>query len=111
VNIYRLISKADHVNLPTELKLMEFLVSFFFFFLPQFTWVVLHYHKGSAFYTERQELLKKTLWEQIDDGKAYTPTKKFLTLVPVVLCVFFCSGSRLAVWNVSPFSLPIAFFG
>lgn len=28
-----------------------------------------------------------TLWEQIDDGAQYTPAKKWLLSVPIVLCV------------------------
>lgn len=30
-----------------------------------------------------------TLWEQIDDGAQYTPAKKWLTSVPIGLCVPF----------------------
>jgi len=30
-----------------------------------------------------------TLWEQIDDGAQYTPAKKWLTSVPIVLYVAF----------------------
>jgi hypothetical protein len=29
-----------------------------------------------------------TLWEQIDDGAQYTPAKKWLLSVPILLCVF-----------------------
>jgi ORMDL family len=29
-----------------------------------------------------------TLWEQIDDGAQYTPAKKWLLSVPIMLCVF-----------------------
>jgi hypothetical protein len=28
-----------------------------------------------------------TLWEQIDSGAQYTPAKKWLTTLPIVLCV------------------------
>lgn len=28
---------------------------------------------------------KETQWEQLDQGKQFTPTKKFLTIVPIVL--------------------------
>ena len=38
------------------------------------------------------------MWEQIDDGDQYTPTKKFLLTVPIVLSVF--PAAFLHVWVV-----------
>ena len=29
-----------------------------------------------------------TLWEQIDQGAQYTPAKKWLMVVPILLCVY-----------------------
>lgn len=36
-----------------------------------------------------------TFWEQIDDGVQYTATRKFFTVVPVVL--FLLVGARSSV--------------
>lgn len=48
---------------------------------------MLHTLKGSAFHTENKDIQKLTLWEQIDEEMAYTPTKKFLTVIPILLYV------------------------
>jgi hypothetical protein len=69
-----------------RVKAFRFAVGFSYcHLLVQVTWLVLHFYKGSAFYQQRQELNKLTLWEQIDEEHAWTPTKKLLTVVPIAL--------------------------
>lgn len=36
---------------------------------------------------------RETFWEQIDDGMQFTPTRKFLTAVPVVLFFLASNGT------------------
>ncbi|XP_041365108.1 ORM1-like protein 3 [Gigantopelta aegis] len=48
--------------------------------------VMLHITKGTPWETPDQGADRmQTQWEQIDCGKQFTATKKFLTLVPIVL--------------------------
>ncbi|CAG5123891.1 unnamed protein product [Candidula unifasciata] len=48
--------------------------------------VMLHVTKGTPWETSDQGISRlETQWEQIDYGKQFTATKKFLTTVPVVL--------------------------
>jgi len=50
------------------------------------TYFVLHVEKGSPFGTLDQGKSRiLTQWEQFDDGEQYSPTKKFLAIVPIVL--------------------------
>lgn len=51
------------------------------------TFIMFHTLKGSAFHTERKDIQKLTLWEQIDGERAFTPTRKFLTIIPILLYV------------------------
>ncbi|KAL9656832.1 hypothetical protein ABK040_004367 [Willaertia magna] len=51
------------------------------------TFVLLHWKKGSPYdvsitYQDRSKL---TLWEQLDEEKQFTPTRKFMFVVPCVL--------------------------
>jgi hypothetical protein len=41
---------------------------------------------------------KLTFWEQIDYGYQHTSTKKIMTAIPVVLCIFSCSEAN---WTMS----------
>lgn len=45
-----------------------------------------------------------TLWEQIDQGAQYTPAKKWLMVVPILLCVYLLSSSLGSDWR--PLNLP-----
>lgn len=40
---------------------------------------------GAPFESTQGEFDGLTLWEQIDNGAQFTPTKKFLTALPIVL--------------------------
>ncbi|XP_014252871.1 ORM1-like protein [Cimex lectularius] len=53
--------------------------------------VFLHLLKGTPWIPEDQGLSSRlTHWEQIDDGKQFTKTRKFLTAVPAVLFFLTC---------------------
>ena len=55
----------------------------------QIMYQYLHVEKGTAFETGDQGSARFwTVWEQIDYGKNFTASKKFLTIVPIVLWVF-----------------------
>ncbi|GAM18040.1 hypothetical protein SAMD00019534_012150 [Acytostelium subglobosum LB1] len=49
------------------------------------TYCGLHWQKGLPFLFHQGKYSRLTLWEQIDKGQQYTPTRKFFTLVPIVL--------------------------
>ncbi|VDM35108.1 unnamed protein product, partial [Hydatigera taeniaeformis] len=52
------------------------------------TYLVLHWEKGSPYETLNQgEERILTQWEQFDDGEQYSPTKKFLLVVPIVIFI------------------------
>eukprot|EP00128_Syssomonas_multiformis_P016208 Colp12_sorted_trinity150504_noHs@1542 len=47
---------------------------------------VFHFIKGTPFGAEDQGKYNRlTLWEQLDEGKQFTSTRKFFTLVPIIL--------------------------
>jgi len=54
------------------------------------TFYFMHWAKGTpdAFDGGRDD--KYTFWEMLDDGKQYTPTRKFFTIVPI--CLFLCAS-------------------
>lgn len=48
--------------------------------------IILHIEKGTPFETTDQGKSRfLTVWEQIDAGEQFSPSKKFLTTVPIVL--------------------------
>ena len=52
----------------------------------QIMFLILHIEKGTAFETGDQGSARYwTAWEQIDYGASFTASKKFLTIVPIVL--------------------------
>jgi ORMDL family len=53
-----------------------------------FAFVFFHWLQGTPFDDANQDAARAlTLWEQIDGGEPYTPTRKFLLVFPVVLYV------------------------
>eukprot|EP00118_Oscarella_pearsei_P025886 m.308964 g.308964 ORF g.308964 m.308964 type:complete len:150 (+) comp45182_c0_seq1:28-477(+) len=51
-------------------------------------YLFLHYLKGAPFDDETQGRSRRmTHWEQIDEKEHWTPTKKFLTIVPIILFI------------------------
>eukprot|EP00270_Netrium_digitus_P005404 TRINITY_DN1709_c0_g1_i3.p1 TRINITY_DN1709_c0_g1~~TRINITY_DN1709_c0_g1_i3.p1 ORF type:complete len:215 (+),score=9.12 TRINITY_DN1709_c0_g1_i3:163-807(+) len=55
------------------------------------TFYLFHWKKGSPVSEDQGVYDKLTWWEQMDDGRQLTRNRKFLTLVPVILYVAFCS--------------------
>ncbi|VDK43496.1 unnamed protein product [Taenia asiatica] len=52
------------------------------------TYLILHWEKGSPYETlDQGEARILTQWEQFDDGEQYSPTKKFLLVVPIVIFI------------------------
>ncbi|KAJ3192628.1 hypothetical protein HK101_006208 [Irineochytrium annulatum] len=49
------------------------------------TFFMFHWVIGTPFDVNQGEYGGQTLWEQIDNGAQFTPTKKYLTMVPIVL--------------------------
>lgn len=56
--------------------------------LPQVTFFAFHWVKGSPFEEGKRKYERYTFWEQLDNGVQWTPTRKFLLLVPIGLYVF-----------------------
>lgn len=52
----------------------------------QLMFMILHIEKGTPFETADQgKFCYRTVWEQLDYGVQFSPSRKFLTVVPVVL--------------------------
>jgi uncharacterized membrane protein YjdF len=49
------------------------------------TFFIFHWTLGAPFRFDQGDYDGLTLWEQIDDGQQFTPTRKFLTAVPTIL--------------------------
>ncbi|KAI8921475.1 ORMDL family [Entophlyctis helioformis] len=49
------------------------------------TFLMFHWMSGTPFNHNQNELDGMTLWEQIDGGAQFTPTKKYLTAVPIFM--------------------------
>ncbi|TPX65425.1 hypothetical protein SpCBS45565_g05207 [Spizellomyces sp. 'palustris'] len=49
------------------------------------TFVMFHWVTGIPFDLNQNEYEGLTLWEQIDNGEQFTPTKKYLTALPILL--------------------------
>lgn len=73
-------------------------------------YVILHLSKGTPFETADQGQSRfRTVWEQLDYGVQYSPTKKFLTVVPIILWVLLCLLMVFAVMSPTyfPFCLQL----
>lgn len=60
--------------------------------LLQATYIMFHFVEGVPFESNSGVYDKLTMWEQIDGGAQYTPAKKWLTSLPIILYVG--SGER-----------------
>ena len=58
------------------------------------TFLLLHWLVGTPFDLNQGEYGALTLWEQIDGGRQFTPTRKFLTAFPIVLFLVSTHYSR-----------------
>ncbi|KAH9579458.1 proteasome regulatory particle base subunit, variant 2 [Schistosoma haematobium] len=84
---------------------------------------LLHWEKGSPYETlDQGESRVLTQWEQFDDGEQFSPTKKFLLVVPIVLFPSFqsvgtCPSSQIllkrmwSIFTVTAMSAPSASSG
>eukprot|EP01018_Ginkgo_biloba_P040531 Gb_01396 [translate_table: standard] len=54
------------------------------------TYTFFHWKKGSPFAEDQGMYNKLTWWEQVDSGRQFTPNRKFLTVVPLVLYLIAC---------------------
>lgn len=67
------------------------------------TLVAFHFMKGTPFDDDRQgKTSKYTFWEQIDGGIQFSPTKKFLSAVPILL---FLISTHFTHYNVAQFAV------
>lgn len=53
----------------------------------QATYLMFHFVEGVPFESNSGVYDRLTMWEQIDGGAQYTPAKKWLTSLPIMLCV------------------------
>jgi ORMDL family len=75
------------------------------------TFIMFHWVKGNPFsglHNAQGKYDKLTFWEQLDSGTQYTPTRKFLTLVPVLLFITTTHYTNYDFWfflfNVATFA-------
>ena len=68
----------------------------------QISYIMFHYVTGVPFDLASNSGVydNLTLWEQIDSGAQYTPAKKWLTTLPIILCV--SSSCRLEGFTLTP---------
>jgi len=53
------------------------------------SYLMFHWVKGIPFEFNSGAYDNLNMWEQMDNGDQYTPSKKYLTFVPIVLYVLF----------------------
>ena len=58
-----------------------------FFTWMQLCYFAMHHVKGTAVWVDQGQYGDDTFWEQIDGGRPWTPTRKVLLVVPVLLYV------------------------
>ncbi|KAJ3202034.1 hypothetical protein HDU82_007662, partial [Entophlyctis luteolus] len=49
------------------------------------TFIMFHWVLGVPFQLNQGEYEDLTLWEQMDKGEPFTPAKKYLTVIPILL--------------------------
>jgi hypothetical protein len=78
------------------------------------SFIMFHWIIGSPFATnEDEDYQMLTLWEQLDDGVQFTPTKKFLTVTPIVLFLMSVHYTHydLATFLINFMALMISLIG
>ena len=58
------------------------------------TFYALHWKRGSPIWEDQGKYIDRTVWEQVDEGVAFSDSRKFLILVPCFLCVARSPRSR-----------------
>ncbi|KAI8898727.1 ORMDL family [Globomyces pollinis-pini] len=67
--------------------------------------LLFHWVSGVPFSVNQNEYQGLTLWEQIDRGDHFTPAKKYLTAVPIIL---FLVSTHFAHYDFPTFMLNLA---
>ncbi|KAH9816930.1 ORMDL family-domain-containing protein [Melampsora americana] len=62
------------------------------------TYIMFHYVTGTPFESSGGVYDRLTMWEQIDTGAHYTPTKKWLTILPAALFLLCTHYTRLDLY-------------
>jgi len=62
------------------------------------SYLMFHWVKGIPFEFNAGAYDNLNMWEQMDNGDQYTPAKKFLTFVPIVLFLLSTHYSHYDVW-------------
>jgi hypothetical protein len=62
------------------------------------SYLMFHYVKGIPFEYNAGAYDNLNMWEQIDNGQQYTPSKKYLTLVPIALFLMSTHYTHYDVW-------------
>lgn len=66
------------------------------------SYIMFHQVKGTPFEFNSGAYDNLTMWEQIDNGDQYTPTKKFLMIVPIAL---FLVSTHYSNYNLYLFTI------
>ena len=69
------------------------------------SFIMFHWISGTPFTINQNEYEGLTLWEQIDGGAQFTPTKKYLTAVPVIL---FLLSTHYTHYDLATFTLNLS---
>lgn len=67
---------------------------------------MLHWLTGTPFEMNQGEYDGLTLWEQIDNGAQFTPTKKFLSALPIGL---FLVSTHYTHYDLPTFTINLVF--
>ncbi|TPX58089.1 hypothetical protein PhCBS80983_g03403 [Powellomyces hirtus] len=69
------------------------------------TFIMFHWVTGIPFDLNQNEYEGLTLWEQIDNGEQFTPTKKYFTALPIAL---FLLSTHYTHYDVTTFMINLA---
>ncbi|KAI8872533.1 Orm1 type endoplasmic reticulum protein [Ramicandelaber brevisporus] len=67
--------------------------------------IMFHTLTGTPFEVDQGEYADLNLWEQIDGGSEFTPTKKFLTATPIVL---FLISTHYSHYDIVTFTISLS---
>ncbi|KAJ3293370.1 hypothetical protein HDU79_000406 [Rhizoclosmatium sp. JEL0117] len=66
------------------------------------TFIMFHWVLGVPFALNQGEFEDMTLWEQMDKGEPFTPAKKYLTVIPILL---FLISTHYSHYDVPTFGI------
>ncbi|KAI9334966.1 ORMDL family [Obelidium mucronatum] len=66
------------------------------------TFIMFHWVLGVPFQLNQGEFEDMTLWEQMDKGEPFTPAKKYLTMIPIIL---FLLGTHYSHYDGPTFAI------